>query len=365
MASKKRPVRYAVVGAGNIAQVAILPAFRHATKNSELVAIVSGDEAKRAALRKRYGLELDGGYDDLESVLERGAIDAVYVATPNSLHKEYALRAAARGVHVLCEKPLAPSVEDCRAMAEACDEHGAKLMVAYRLHFDEATLTAIGIARSGKLGELRHFSSTFSHVVRQGDIRTDPALAGGATYDLGVYCINAARNLFEAEPVSVSAFAMEKNGTDDVVAATLMFPGDRIAQFCVSNSTSSVSSYRLSGTKGSLRMEPAYDYSKRLVSHLSLDGHETRRAFAMRDQFAPEILHFSGCILENSEPEPSAEEGLCDIRVVEAVLEAAKTGGRVELAPFERRRRPTRDQEFKVPPVRKQEPLHAPGPSVR
>jgi len=365
MASNKRRVRYAVVGAGNIAQVAVLPAFHHARKNSELVAVISGDDTKRGALRKRYELELDGSYDELESILERGRIDAVYIATPNSLHKEHAIRAAASGVHVLCEKPLAPSVADCRAMDEACDENGVKLMVAYRLHFDEATLAAIEVARSGRLGELRLFTSTFSHVVRQGDIRTKPELGGGATYDLGVYCINAARNLFGAEPTSVVASAIDKDGTDDVVAAALRFTDDRIAQFCVSNSASSVSSYRISGTKGSLRMEPAYDYSKPLVSHLSVEDHEKRRTFAKRDQFAPEILYFSQCILEDSEPEPSAEEGLCDVRVVEAILASARSGAPVELEPFERRTRPTRAQQFKIPPVGKQEPVHASGPSER
>jgi len=131
-----RKIRYAVVGAGNIAQVAVLPAFEHARDNSELVALISGDPAKRSALRSRYGLQIEGDYDRFEEILERGKVDAVYIATPNALHKEYAIRAAQVGVHVLCEKPLAPTVEDCEAIQVACRRKQVKAMVAYRLHFE-------------------------------------------------------------------------------------------------------------------------------------------------------------------------------------------------------------------------------------
>ncbi len=236
MSDENRKIRYAVVGAGNIAQVAVLPAFAHAKENSELVAVVSGDQKKRAALRKDYEFELDGDYPELESILERGRIDAVYIATPNSQHKEFTLRAAARGAHVLCEKPLAPTADDCRAMVEACEQNEVKLMVAYRLHFEEGTLEAMEIARSGKLGKVKLFSSFFTHVVRGGDIRREPEVAGGATYDLGVYCINAARHLFDAEPTLAFANAVEKDGVDDTLSAILHFPHERLAQFCVSNS---------------------------------------------------------------------------------------------------------------------------------
>jgi predicted dehydrogenase len=366
MSQRERKVRYAVVGAGNIAQVAVLPAFAHAKSNSELVAIVSGDAQKRAALRERYELATDGDYADFERVLEQARVDAVYVATPNALHKEYTLRAAAAGRHVLCEKPLAPTEADCRAMQEACERAAVKLMVAYRLHFEPGTLAALELVRSGKLGDVRLFSSFFSHVVRPGDIRQDPTLAGGAAYDLGVYCINAARNLFEAEPIGVFADVIEKNGTDDTTNVLLRFPGDRLAQFCLSNSVASVSSYRVGGSEGELRVEPAYDYVEDIEHHLTLEGEDTKHEkFKRGDQFAPELKHFSDCILEDKEPEPSAEEGLCDIRVVEAILKSAREGRPVTLAPFERRRRPASSQAEHVRPVKKQEPVNAPGPSLK
>src|SRR4051794_16817035 len=141
--SGPRKVRYAVVGAGHIAQTAVLPAFAHAVETSELVAIVSSDEAKRRALGQRYRVSLTAGYEDYERVLSSGDIDAVYLALPNQLHREYSERAARQGVHVLCEKPMAASEGDCQAMLEACDDNDVKLMIAYRLHFEEANLRAI------------------------------------------------------------------------------------------------------------------------------------------------------------------------------------------------------------------------------
>lgn len=364
MANDQR-VRYAVVGAGNIAQVAVLPAFAHAKENSELVAVISGDAEKRAELQKKYDLQLTGGYDELERILAEGAIDALYVATPNTLHKELVLRAASRGVHVLCEKPMATTVADCEVMARACRENAVKLMVAYRLHFERANLEALQLVRSGKIGEPRVFESVFTHVVRPFDIRTRPELGGGACFDLGVYCINAARHLFGDEPSLVFALGQERHGADDTTTAVLQFPKGRVAHFTVSNSTAAVSSYRIAGTEGDLRVEPAYEYADKLEHHLTVDGKLSQQSFSKRDQFAPELSYFSSCILENRAPEPDAEEAICDLRVVEAILESEQTGKPVPLAPRERTRHPNLAQEQKKPAVGKQKPVNAPSPSVK
>jgi predicted dehydrogenase len=358
-------VRYAVVGAGNIAQVAVLPAFAHAKSNSELVALISSDPEKRSELGKRYGLDFVGDYQDLEVVLEKGRVDAVYIATPNTLHKTYALRAAAAGAHVLCEKPLAPSVADCEAIVEACESAGVKLMVAYRLHFEEANLKAIELVKSGKLGEPRLFESVFSHLVRPGDIRTDPELGGGAMLDLGVYCVNAARNLFRAEPSLVFATAENRDGVDDTTTAILRFPGGKVAQFTVSNSMAGVSSYRICGSEGDLRVEPAYEYAEKNEHHLTLEGKTKSESFSKRDQFAPELEYFSRCILEDRTPEPNGEEGIDDVRVIEAILQSADTGKPVPLEPRQRARRPGLAQESKKPAVGKQATVNAPSPSLK
>jgi predicted dehydrogenase len=365
MSNEKRQIRYAVVGAGNIAQMAVLPAFAHATENSQLVALVSGDAEKRRELGKRHELELEGDYSELESIIERGRIDAVYIATPNSLHKDIALRAAGAGAHVLCEKPLAPTASDCRMIMDACANNGVWLMVAYRLHFEEASLKALEIARSGQLGEPKLFSAYFTHVVRADDIRRDAGLAGGATLDLGVYCINSARQLFGAEPEMVSAHVIEREGTDDTVAATLSFAGERVAQFCISNSVAGVSSYRIAGSEGDLRVEPAYEYVGELVHYLTRGDKTERKAFRKGDQFAPELKYFSECILTGREPEPSGEEGWCDVRVVEAILESGRSRRPVPLEPYVRQQKPSLSLADHEPPVKKPKPVRAPSPSVK
>jgi len=364
MASKQK-IRYAVVGAGNIAQVAVLPAFAHAKDNSELAAIVSGDPEKRIELAGKYDLQLTGTYEQLEEVLREGQIDAVYIATPNALHKPVALRAAAVGVHVLCEKPLAPTVRECEEIAAACASAKVKLMTAYRLHFEEGTLTAIDLVKSGKIGDPRIFESVFGHTVRPGDIRRRADLSGGAMLDLGVYCVNAARNLFQEEPVLAFASAQMKEGTDDTTTAVLHFPHGRMAHFTVSNSIAGVSSYRVVGTEGDLRVEPAYEYSDKIEHHLTLDAKTSSTSFGKRDQFAPELEYFSRCILEDLAPEPDAEEAIDDIRVVEAILKSVETGAPVPLAPRRRIHRPSLSQESKKRAVGKQETVNAPSPSLK
>ena len=122
------------MGLGHIAQVAVLPGFAHATRNSELVAVVSGDRTKRRDVARRYGIEQTFTYDQLDECLR--VVDAVYIALPNSMHSEFAVRAARAGVHVLCEKPMAVTVDECRRMIAACRKGNVKLMIAYRLHFE-------------------------------------------------------------------------------------------------------------------------------------------------------------------------------------------------------------------------------------
>src|SRR5580765_326347 len=160
--SSKKRIRYAVVGLGHIAQVAVLPAFKTA-RNSELFALVSGDPLKLNKLGKKYGIEHLYPYEEYSRALSN--VDAVFVAVPNHLHREYTEKAAAAGVHVLCEKPMAPTAQDCRAMIDAADQNRVKLMIAYRLHFEAGNLEAIKLAGDGKLGELRIFTSEFSQQV--------------------------------------------------------------------------------------------------------------------------------------------------------------------------------------------------------
>jgi glucose-fructose oxidoreductase len=163
-------VRYAVVGLGHIAQVAVLPAFAHARRNSRLAALVSDDAAKLRSMSRKYGVRNTFSYDDFDAALEQ--VDAVYIALPNSMHAEYTERAAAAGVHVLCEKPMAVTADECERMIDACRENNVKLMIAYRLHFEEINLQVIDLVRRGRIGEPKFFNSSFSLTVRPGNIRT-------------------------------------------------------------------------------------------------------------------------------------------------------------------------------------------------
>jgi predicted dehydrogenase len=361
----KRLIRYAVVGCGHIAQVAVLPAFGNARRNSKLAAIVSGDPLKREELRKKYEVEHAYSYEQYDELLKSGVIDAVYIALPNSMHAEYTERAARAGVHVLCEKPMAVTEAECELMARVAREHQVKLMIAYRLHFERANLEAIEIARSGRIGEPRLFNSTFTMHVVPGNIRVKRSMGGGVLYDIGIYCINAARALFREEPLEVRAMAAGAIGdVEESVSATLRFPNERLAAFTASFGATKVSEYRLVGTKGELAVDPAYEYAKSLEHRLSLDGNVVgERRFAKRDQFAPELLYFSDCLLQNRDPEPSAEEGLADIRIIRALYKSIDTGQPVELAPYERRERPSLEQEIRRPPIEKPAVIHAEAPS--
>jgi predicted dehydrogenase len=351
-------VRYAVVGLGHIAQIAVLPAFAHAKGNSALTALVSDDPEKLKQLSDRYRVDLTYSYEQYEDCLRSGEIDAVYIALPNSMHSEYSIRAANSGVHVLCEKPMAVTERECRSMIRAARKNKVKLMIAYRLHFEEANLKAAEIVKSGKLGEPRIFNSLFGLQVREGNIRTKAGLGGGTLYDLGIYCINAARYLFQIEPVEVFAYTAARNDRrfkeiDEMTAAVLRFPKDRLASFTSSFGAADVASYEIVGTKGILRVDPAYEYEMALKHSLTIDGNTTTRTFPRRDQFAPELLYFSDCILKDIEPEPSGEEGLQDVRIIRALYRAAETGRPVGLASARLKKRPELKQEKRRPPVRK------------
>lgn len=354
----QRTVRYAVVGLGHIAQVAVLPAFAHAGQNSEVTALVSGNPTKLKAIGKRYGIPHVYSYRDYDRCLKEGHVDAVYLALPNSMHCEYAMRAARAGIHVLCEKPMAVTTAECRQMITAAKRARVKLMVAYRLHFEEANMTAVQLLRSNKLGDVRLFNSVFTMQVRPGNIRVKRQYGGGTLYDIGVYCINAARYLFGEEPVEVSAFAVSGadrrfKEVDEMTGALLRFPQDRLATFLCSFGATDVSSYEVVGTKGRLRLDPAYEYVGKLKQQMTIDGKTRERPFPMRDQFAPELLYFSECILTGQDPEPSGEEGLNDIRIVEALYQSAETGRPVTLKRLDTPRRPTSAQIVKRPPVKK------------
>jgi glucose-fructose oxidoreductase len=344
-------VRWAVIGQGHFAQTSILPAFANA-RNARLVALFSDDEQKLDTLRSSYRVEHALRYDQYDEFLKSGAVQAVYIALPNHLHRDFTERAARAGVHVLCEKPMALDEDECRQMIASCEEHRVKLMIAYRLHFERANMSVVDQIRAGLIGEARTFVSAFSFQVQDENIRVNKTDdGGGPLYDIGVYCINAARYVFGAEPTEVvAASAARKDDsrfaeTDEQVSAILRFPNDRLATFTVAFGATHSSYYTVLGTKGLLHLEPAYTHRTDMtLRSIDSEGKTKKRTFKLRDQVAAELLYFSSCILEDRAPEPSGWEGLHDIKILRAILEAARTGRRVTLDLPPRRERPTGQQ---------------------
>jgi glucose-fructose oxidoreductase len=347
------PVRFAVVGQGFFAQAAVLPAFASA-RGCELRALFSDDETKLRALKRKYGVAAALGYDQYDDYLAAGEVDAVYVALPNDLHRDYTVRAARAGVHVLCEKPISRNAADAEAMVAACHDRNVKLMVAYRLHFEGATLEAVDRLRRGELGRVRFFSSTFAMQVRTGNVRTKDAHAGGPLLDLGTYCVNAARAMFADEPIEVLAASARTGGDprfaeiDEQVSAILRFPDERLAQFTCSFGAYDHSSVVVVGEKGRLRLDPAYDYASGLTLEMEIEGKRARRqTFPKRDQIAAELEAFARC--EDAAPEPSGEEGLADMRVLDAIQRAVESHKAEPVEPIHVPIRPSKRQSIERP----------------
>jgi glucose-fructose oxidoreductase len=352
-----------VIGLGHIAQAAVLPAFKHAKRNSTLAALVSGEERKLKQLGRRYDVQRLCGYEEVDALFASGEIDAVYIALPNDMHKEYTVRAARAGLHVLCEKPMAVTARECKEMIRATGKANVKLMIAYRLHFERANLEAAQLARTGKLGELRFFSSDFSMQVSDRNIRLSPARAGGGPlYDIGVYCINAARYCLAEDPVEVWATATRSadrrfRAVDETVCAVMRFKDERLATFTCSFGAADRSTYTIAGTRGTLTLDPAYEYAEGLAYQMKVGERERKKKFAKSDQFAPELLYFSDCILHDRDPEASGKEGLADVRVIEGMLRSISSGRWVRIRTDQRKRRPTLRQEIRRPAVKREPEL--------
>jgi predicted dehydrogenase len=365
----KRRIRYAVIGLGHIAQIAVLPAFRNARRNSDLVTIVSGDEKKRRVIAGQYELGRTYSYDEYDRLLTSGTIDAVYVTLPNHMHRLYVERALRAGIHVLCEKPLGLTATDCRAMVRVASRGQAQLMVAYRLHFDEANLRMVELANSGRLGHIRIFHSLFTQQVKAGDTRLKADIGGGPLHDIGIYCINAARYLFQAEPTEVFAAASRTGESrfrevPEMHAVIMRFPEDRLATFVSSFGAADRAEYDLVGTKGTARLESAYEYAQGMRALITVGDRTTTKQYPKRDQFGPQLLYFSDCILHKRSPEPSGLEGTLDVAVIEALQKSAARGRSVKVRYRETpARRPSLSQLARCPAVSPPQLVRAPSPT--
>jgi glucose-fructose oxidoreductase len=197
--------------------------------------------------------------------------------------------------------------------------------------------------------------------------RLSSRLGGGPLWDIGIYCVNAARYLFQSEPDQVYALAATSSDkrfseVEESVTATLRFPDARLATFCCSFGASDVSEYQVVGTKGNLRAEPAYDFGRGLKLKVTINGKTHERAFPTSDQFAPELLYFSDCILNDRNPQPSGKEGLADVRIIRAIYESIATKQPVSIKPIAIEARPGMEQEIHRPAAPKVKLIRAKSP---
>jgi glucose-fructose oxidoreductase len=207
----------------------------------------------------------------------------------------------------------------------------------------------------------------FGLQVKEGNIRTRKALGGGTVFDIGIYCINAARYLFRDEPIEVDALTAN-NGEkrfaeiEEMTGAIMRFPGERLATFISSFGSADVSHYDLVGTKGHLRLENAYEYLGELKCVTTIGGKTSEKIFKPGDQFAPELIYFSECIIHDRKPEPSGSEGLADVRIINAIYESAEIGRAIRIEPVPKKRRPDETMAIKCPPVEEPELVAAASP---
>lgn len=336
-------VGFAVVGLGKLALEQIMPAFAQ-SKQGKVTALVSGTPDKMAAIAKQYGIDPAScySYADVARIRDNAAVEAVYVVTPNALHRRDVLAAAAAGKHVLCEKPMATSAPDCRDMIAATKAANVKLMIAYRMQYQPHAREAIKLVRGGKLGTVVLMDMINNQ--NQGDPaqwRQVRALAGGGSLpDVGLYCLNTARAVLGEEPSEVSAAIWSPAGdprfteVEDNVSFTLRFPSGAIANCLTSYSTHELRRLKLMGTSAWLEMENAFAYEgQRLRVAELVDGKEqnSERTIPAKNQFALELDHFADCVRSGRVPRTPGEEGLQDQLIMDAIYAAAKSGRPVRL----------------------------------
>jgi predicted dehydrogenase len=323
-------IGYAVVGLGHIAQHAVLPGFRHASK-SRLVALVSSDRKKAARLARTFGAAHAYSYDDYDACLANPEVQAVFVASANGAHASESIRAAEAGKHVLCEKPMANTLKECRVMIEAARRHRVRLMIAYRKYFEPASVTLKEMINDGRFGRLRlmHSSFTFCLPPDKAWHVSQAAAGGGSLVDVGVYPVNTCRWLAGEMPVEVSAYAWALDAdrfreVDENIAFQMRFASGLVVQASSSFAAAKSSFLHVHGEKGWAMLVPAYSYTeeRRLLGESGARSFDRR--FRKLDEFALELDALSACVLEDREPEPDGIEGARDVAIMEALYRSAR-----------------------------------------
>ncbi len=332
-------IGFAIVGLGHLALEEIMPAFAQSML-AKPVALVSGDPVKAKKVAMQYGIAETSiyNYQNFDEISKDPSIQAVYIVLPNSMHREFTVRAAKAGKHVLCEKPMATSAKECQEMIDACKTAGKKLMIAYRIQYEPNNAKMKQWVRSAKYGKTRIIEMFNSQNIGDpNQWRLKKALAGGgALPDIGLYCLNTARYLTGEEPEWISASIYNTPGdirfkeVKESVFFQLRFPSGTIATCTTSYGVHENRRYRCQGDKGGwFGLDPAFPYNG-----LKIEMNEVREGSnwqempkaEQKDQFALELDHFSDCIMHDKRPYTPGEEGLQDQLLMEAIYRSAKEG---------------------------------------
>jgi predicted dehydrogenase len=335
---------WALVGLGNLAIFQVLPAFAKA-ETSKLVAFVSGRPQKAKQLAARYGVNEKNiyNYDNFDTIANNPEIDVVYIILPNSMHAEYTIRALKAGKHVLCEKPMANTPEDCEKMIAAAKAANRKLAIGYRVRHEPYNQAMIKMARDQEMGPTRVILAdagfNISLVMGSGSEKqwrlVKKMAGGGSLMDIGIYALNATRYLSGEEPTEVNAMIYSTpndprfSEVEETITFQLRFPSGILAN-CTSSYGGPLSRFRVVGTKGAFELEPAQGYSGLHMRVLRGNNIE-HRDFPVRDHFALEMDSVSESVMTNKEPLTPGEEGLKDLRIMMAIYESARTGKPVKL----------------------------------
>lgn len=329
-------LRVAIVGLGSYG-TRVADAMQACTR-ARLVGAVSGTPSKLTDWQGKYGIAAKNCYNyaGFDAIANNAEIDAVYITLPNSLHKAYVIRAAKAGKHVICEKPLALNASEAEEMIEACDKAKVKLLVGYRLHFEAKTLEIIRMRNAGEFGKVMFFQGLSGFNI--GDPtqwRLNKALAGGgAMMDIGIYSINGARYMIGEEPIWVTAQETKtdktrfKEGVDETIQFQLGFPSGAVASCLSTYSMNNLDRFFLNGTKGWAELLPSTGYGpiKGRTHKGELTQPHTTHQTAQMDAMA-------GIIRNNEQPAVPVDgrEGLKDMKIIDAIYTAVRTGKKVDL----------------------------------
>jgi predicted dehydrogenase len=324
-------LRWGIISTANIGRAAVIPAIQ-SSRNGDAAAVASRDAHKGAEFAQRLGIPRS--YPSYEALLAADDIDAVYIPLPNSLHREWTIKAAEAGKHVLCEKPLALNAAECAEMEGAAQAHGVKLMEAFMYHFHPQTEKVLELVRSGAVGQVRLIHSAFTfRVTNPANIRLRPELGGGALMDVGCYCVNISRTLAGAEPVQVQAIASwGQTGVDELLAGTLSFPNGLLAQFDCSLVLERRESYQVAGTDGCLDVPVAFlpgDKDTIIYERHGRQGEAVHSTPGV-DVYRLCVEHFADCALNDCPPRCGPAEAAANMRVIEALYRSARRDGRSE-----------------------------------